>query len=51
MYLLRRVFYAIVLITLGNEQVLGVMFILLGCLLMLVYGVSEMQWAEPLINK
>ena len=51
MFLLRRLVYAVVIVTLSETMFFGVLVVMLSCLVVLAYAVNEWQWQEGLINQ
>ena len=50
MFLIRRIIYAIVIVYMAEQMVWGVVVVMMSCLFMLAYALSEWQWKDQLIN-
>ena len=50
MFLIRRIIYAVVIVFMAEQMVWGVVIVMISCLIMLAYALSEWQWKDQLIN-
>ena len=50
MFIMRRVIYALVIVFMDKVMIWGVIIVMICCLIMLAYALSEHQWKDSIIN-
>ena len=50
MFLMRRIIYALVIVFMDDVMYYGVFIVMMSCLAMLAFALTEKQWNEPIIN-
>ena len=50
MFLLRRIIYAVVIVYMAEQMICSVVVVMISCLIMLAYALSEWQWKDKFMN-